>query len=257
MTRTPERIVCLSAEAADWLWRIQAWDQVVGVSAYFNMPPDVLPKARVSGFSTARLDEIAALNPDLIITFSDVQAPVAAELVRRGFPVLATNQRTLVEIEATLTLLARIVDRRMEAEPWLREFRNRLMAHPQPVQQTRVYFEEWNDPLVAGIAWIGELIERAGGIDVFASLRTRRAAAERVVQPEQICATNPEAIFVSWCGKPLKMETLVSRPGWDQISAVRHSRIHELPAEDILQPGFRLVYGFERIKQHLQAAVLT
>src|SRR6266705_7189197 len=112
----PQRIVCLSAEAADWLWRIGAWDRVVGTTAFFKTPPNVAPKPRISGFSTAQFDEIAKLAPDLIITFSDVQAPLAAELMRRGFAVLATNQRTVAEIKTTLALLGRIVGREREAE---------------------------------------------------------------------------------------------------------------------------------------------
>ncbi|HEX4349630.1 MAG TPA: ABC transporter substrate-binding protein, partial [Verrucomicrobiae bacterium] len=109
--RPPQRIVCLSAEAADWLWRTGAWKQVAGVTAFFKQPPRVPPKPRVSGFSSANLKQIALLNPDLIITFSDVQAQLAAELIRRGFPVMATNQRTLAEIESTFAMLARIVNR--------------------------------------------------------------------------------------------------------------------------------------------------
>src|SRR5206468_1338378 len=126
MIIAPKRIVCLSAEAADWLWRIGAWESVVGTTAFFKTPSNVAPKPRISGFSTAQFDEIEALEPDLIVTFSDVQAPLAAELMRRGLAVLATNQRTLAEIETTLALLGRIVGCEAEAERWLCEFRHHL-----------------------------------------------------------------------------------------------------------------------------------
>src|SRR5262245_12098580 len=126
MSCAPKRIVCLSAEAADWLWRIGAWECVVGVTTYFTQPDDAPPKARVSGFITARLDEITALQPDLVITFSDVQASLSTELIKRGLAVLATNQRTLSEIEATLHLLGRVVEREGESERLLDEFRHRL-----------------------------------------------------------------------------------------------------------------------------------
>ncbi|HEX4263880.1 MAG TPA: helical backbone metal receptor [Verrucomicrobiae bacterium] len=249
MSQTPERIICLSAEAADWLWRIDAWEIVVGVTAFFMSPPGAPPKPRVSGFSTARLAEIEKLNPDLIITFSDVQAQFAAELMKQGFPVLATNQRTLAETEATLSLLGRVVDCEAEAERLLDEFRERLTPVTLPATRPRVYFEEWNDPLISGIGWVGELIERAGGTDVFAELRKNRAARDRVVSPEQVRQANPEIILASWCGKPVDTAAISLREGWPEIAAVREKRICEISGEDILQPGFRLVYGYERLKE--------
>ena len=249
---TPQRIICLSAEAADWLWRIGAWEQVVGVTAFFNPPTEAPPKPRVSGFSTAKLDEIEALDPDLVITFSDVQANIAAQLLRRGFTVLGTNQRTLAEIEASLELLGRIVGREQEAAQRLRHFRERLAPVARTGRRPRVYFEEWNEPLVSGIAWVSELIGRAGGIDVFAELRSKGTAAERQVEPDAVRARNPEVILASWCGKPVRVDQIASRPQWDSIEAVKNSRIHELPGDDILQPGFRLLFGYERIKQLLQ-----
>jgi iron complex transport system substrate-binding protein len=257
MSETPQRIVCLSAEAADWLWRIGAWDNVSGVTAYFTQPSDAPPKPRVSGFSSANLAEITKLNPDLIITFSDVQAKLAAELIQRGFSVLATNQRTLAEIESTLALLARIVNREHAGKKLLKEFRERLAPVENVTRHPRVYFEEWNDPLISGIAWVGELIERAGGRDIFADLRDQRAALERVVSPEQVCQADPEIIFASWCGKPVQAAEIAARPGWDSLTAVRGKRIHEIPGEDILQPGFRLIYGYEQMQRLLAANGLT
>jgi iron complex transport system substrate-binding protein len=249
MTRAPERIVCLSAESADWLWRIGAWEQVVGVTAFFTQPADAPARPRVSGFSTARLNEITQLNPDLVITFSDVQAQLAAGLIKRGLPVLSTNQRTLAETVATLAMLGRVVDREAEAERLLSEFRERLAPVNDSEARPRVYFEEWNDPFITGIAWVSELIERAGGEDIFSKLRTKRAASERVVSSEEIRRANPEIIFASWCGKPVDVSAISSRPGWTELAAIRASRIHKIPGEDILQPGFRLAHGYERIKE--------
>jgi iron complex transport system substrate-binding protein len=253
MNRAPQRIVCLSAEAADWLWRIGAWDRVAGITIYFNPPADAAPKPRVSGFSSARMDAIESLKPDLVITFSDVQAPLAAELTHRGYTVLATNQRTLAETQSTLSLLARIVDAEAAGERWLREFRARLAPVEHPGDRPRIYFEEWHDPLISGIAWVSELIDLAGGRDIFPQLRTRRAALERAVSPEQVCWANPEIIFASWCGKPVDAAAIASRPGWNELAAVRDQRIHEIPGDDILQPGFRLVHGYERIKELVHA----
>lgn len=241
--------MCLSAEAADWLWRVGAWEQVVGVTSCFALPEGAAPKPRVSSFSTARLDDIVALKPDLVITFSDVQAGHAAELIKRGLTVFATNQRTLAEIEDTLGMLGRIADRERETESQLREFRDRLRAASINSSRPRVYFEEWNDPYISGIAWVSELIERAGGEDIFGGLRTHRAARERVVTSEQVCGANPEVIVASWCGKPVRGEEIAARPGWEKVAAVQSNRIYEIPGDDILQPGFRLVYGYEKLKQ--------
>jgi len=251
MRQIPQRIVCLSAEAADWLWRIGAWRSVAGVTAYFTHPDGAPSKPRVSGFSSANLSEIAKSNPDLIITFSDVQAKLAAELIQRGFPVLATNQRTLAETEATLALLARIAGCERKGEELLNEFRRRLAPVENVKRRPRVYFEEWNDPLISGIAWVSELIERVGGEDIFSELRIKRAAPERVVASEQICQANPEIIFASWCGQPVQAVEISARLGWNNLAAVRENRICEIPSEDILQPGFRLVYGYEKMKRLL------
>ena len=249
MNQSPHRIVCLSAEVADWLWRIGAWADVAGVTTYFKQPPGTPLKPRVSGFSSGNLDQITQLNPDLIITFSDVQTQLAGALIQPGFSVLATNQRTLAETEMTLALLACIVNRDLESENLLYEFRERLAPVERVALRPRVYFEEWNDPLISGIAWVSELIERAGGEDIFAHLRTKRAAPDRVVSAEQICRADPEMIFASWCGEPVQPADIAARPNWERLTAVHEKRIHEISGEDILQPGFRLIYGYEQMKR--------
>jgi iron complex transport system substrate-binding protein len=252
MSGIPQRIVCLSAEAADWLWRLGVWDCVVGVTGFFVAPPGAEPKPRVSGFSSANVDQVVRLEPDLVITFSDVQAALSAELVRRGASVLATNQRTLAETEATLGLLARVVGREREGGRLLEEFRARLTPIQTAAIRPRVYFEEWNAPLISGIAWVGELIGRAGGKDVFATRHAERGARGRVVTAEEVRRADPEIILASWCGKPVDLNQIMARPDWATISAVRNHRVHELPSADVLQPGFRLVHGYERIKQLLK-----
>jgi iron complex transport system substrate-binding protein len=250
---TPQRIVCLSAEVADWLWRIGAWDRVVGVTAFFDLPPGVPPKPRVSGFDTMRFEPLEQLNPDLIISFSDVQAGMAAELIRSGFNVLATNQRALAETEATLSLVARIVGREHEAKEILEQFREQLKPVEGTSYRPRVYFEEWNEPFISGIAWVGELIERAGGDEIFSELRTQRSARDRVVAAEDVIRADPEIIFASWCGKPVNPRAIATRPGWSEISAVRAGRIFEIPGEDILQPGIRLANGYAQLKREIAA----
>ena len=253
MSLTPQRIVCLSAEAADWLCRIGAWDRVVGVTSYFAQPADVTLKPRLSGFSSANLERITRLNPDLVISFSDVQAGITGALVNQGIPVVATNQRSLASVEATLAFLARVVGCEATGEELLVEFREKLKPATSIGVRPRVYFEEWNDPLITGIAWVGELIERAGGENVFASLRDKPAAPDRIVTFENVVRADPEIIFASWCGKPFFPDEISARPGWQNLIAVREQRVYEIPAPDILQPGFRLIYGYDQIKRHLQA----
>lgn len=252
MSATPQHIVCLSAEVADWLWRIGAWDRVAGVTSYFTQPTGVPLKPRVSGFSSANLDQITELNPDLVISFSDVQAGITGALVNRGIPVLATNQRTLADIEAALALIARVVGCEAVGERLLREFHEALAPIGANEIRPRVYFEEWNDPLITGIGWVSELIERAGGENVFAELRNKSAAPDRIVSPERVVQADPEIIFASWCGRPVCPNAMVARPGWGNITAVRENRIYEIPGSDILQPGFRLVHGYDQIKRHLR-----
>jgi iron complex transport system substrate-binding protein len=223
----------------------------VGVTAFFEIPEGAPMKPRVGGFSSGRVEEVVALDPDLIITFSDVQAGLTAELMRRGFSMLGTNQRTLAEVEATLALLGRVVDRGAEAERLLHEFRQGIAPVENMEARPRVYFEEWNEPLISGIAWVSELIDRAGGVEIFAELRTKRAASGRTVSPEEVVRRNPEVIFASWCGRAVRTTDISSRTDWQNLPAVRDGRVHEIPSDDILQPGFCLIRGYEQIKRHL------
>jgi iron complex transport system substrate-binding protein len=159
----------------------------------------------------------------------------------------------LAETEATLLLLARLVGCESQGIGLLQEFRERLAPAPPPAARPRVFFEEWNVPLITGIAWVGELIQRAGGVDIFASLHDQHSASGRVVAAGAVRRAEPEIIIASWCGKTVDVAEIVSRPNWGAISAVRQRRVYELPSSDILQPGFRLVYGYDRIKQVLQS----
>jgi len=138
-------------------------------------------------------------------------------------------------------------------ERWLNEFRQRLEPVEKVKFRPRVYFEEWNDPLIAGIAWVSELIERAGGQDIFADLRSKRSASERVVLSEVVCRRNPDVIFASWCGRPVRIADIAARPGWEKLSAVRESKVYEIAGSDILQPGFSLVHGYDQIKRCLRS----
>jgi len=250
VTESP-RLVCLSAESADLCARLGVWDHVVGVTAYADQT-GLARKPIVGGFSKADAAKIAALSPDLVFTFSDVQAEITAELIREGCTVLATNPRSLAEIADSVRWIARTVGRSTEGEALLDEVRRELAAlRWEPLSRPRVYFEEWPDPLISGIGWVSELIERCGGTDIFAHRRAK-AARERSVSPDEVIAAAPDIIFASWCGKPVDLATTRTRPGWEAIPAVQNNRIFEIASADIFQPGLRLLHGAREMAGRLR-----
>jgi iron complex transport system substrate-binding protein len=237
----PERIVCLTEETTETLYLLGEGHRVVGISGYTLRPPEARAKPKVSSFISARYDKIEALEPDLILTFSDLQAGIASDLVNRGLPVFAFNQRSIAEILQMIRVLAGIVGceakgralaARLEGElDTIRDAANRLPSRP------RVFFEEWDAPLISGIRWVEELVEVAGGDPIFPELRDKRLAKDRIVHEAEALRRTPDVIFASWCGKKMKKRTIVSRPGWANLPAVQHDRIYEIPSTFILQPG--------------------
>jgi iron complex transport system substrate-binding protein len=237
----PSRIVCLTEETTETLYLLGEGDRVVGVSGYTCRPPEARKKPKVSAFINARFDKIDALKPDLVLAFSDLQADIARELIRRGYPVYTFNQRSVAEILQMIRIVGALVGRadagdalaaRMEAG--LDEIR----AHAAALaRRPRVFFEEWDDPLISGIRWVEELVEVAGGDPVFPELRDKALGKDRIVDPALVIERNPDVIIASWCGKAMKKRTIVERPGWDRIAAVREDRIHEIKSTYILQPG--------------------
>jgi iron complex transport system substrate-binding protein len=215
----------------------------------------------VSAFINARFDKIEALHPDLILAFSDLQADIAAELIRRGYPVVTFNQRTIAEILQTIRIIGGLVgagDRAetlaTELERGLDEIRVRASALPK---RPRVFFEEWDDPLISGITWVEELVEVAGGTPIFPELRGGRLAKDRIVQPEEVARRDPEVIIASWCGKAMKKRTIAERSGWSQVSAVARDQIYEVKSTYILQPGpASLTEGVRRVHEHIARAAI-
>lgn len=248
----PERIVCLSGESADICARLGAGDRVIGVSAF--APPEMRAGRRiVGGFSTWKREELLALEPDLVITFSDVQGEIAAELIRAHCTVLATNQRSLRQISEAIRLIGRAIDCASAAEGLARDFERGLEAiRLQPARRPRVYFEEWDEPLISGIGWVAEAVAVAGGEDIFA-IRGGKASREREVDPAAVLASDPEIIFASWCGKPVDEASIAARPGWANIAAVQNGRIHEIHSADILQPGPRVLEGIAQMRRAIAA----
>jgi iron complex transport system substrate-binding protein len=237
----PRRIVCLTEETTETLYLLGQGDRVVGVSGYTVRPPEARQKPKVSAFINAKFDKIEALKPDLVLTFSDLQADLAAELVKRGIAVVSFNQRSVAEILQMIRMLGGLVGCQSAAEQLadnlsadlerIRDAASRFSARP------RTFFEEWDEPLISGIRWVEELVEIAGGTPMFPELASASLARDRIVDPAEVARRDPEVIFASWCGKKMKKATIVGRPGWDKVGAVRNDRIYEIKSTYILQPG--------------------
>lgn len=237
----PQRIVCLTEETTETLYRLGQGDRIVGVSGYTVRPPEARRKPRVSAFINANFDKIAALRPDLVLAFSDLQADIVRELIRRGYTVVTFNQRSVAEILRMIRMLGGLVGCQTEAEQLADELERDLdtirASAARFAARPRVFFEEWDDPLISGIAWVDELIEIAGGAPLFPELRHQSLAKDRIVSPARAAAADPEVILASWCGKAVRKRTIVDRPGWAAVSAVRHGHIYEVKSTYILQPG--------------------
>jgi iron complex transport system substrate-binding protein len=237
----PSRIVCLTEETTEVLYLLGEQERIVGVSGYTCRPPEARKKPKVSAFINARFDKIEALKPDLVLAFSDLQADIARELIRRGYPVYTFNQRSVAEILQMIRIVGALVGRgeagdvlATQMEQGLDEIRARAATL---VRRPRLFFEEWDEPLISGIRWVEELVEIAGADPIFPELRHAGLGKDRIVDPALVIERNPDIIVASWCGKAMKKRTIVERPGWDRINAVRDDRIHEIKSTYILQPG--------------------
>lgn len=256
----PERIVCLTDETTEILYMLGEQDRIVGVSGFTTRPPEARSKPKVSTFNSANYDSILDLQPDLVLTFSDVQAEITRQLVLRGVTVFNFNQRSIAEILNMVLVLSRIVGKSEAGLALVAEFQTGLeqiatsaKAFPR---RPRVYFEEWNDPLISGIEWIEELVEIAGGEPIFPELRKRSASRDRVVDFATVVERNPEVILASWCGKKADKQKICSRPGWSEITAVQRKLIYEIRSSDILQPGpAALTEGVRQIHAILASAL--
>ena len=255
-SRYPSRIVCLTEETTETLYLLGEGDRVVGVSGYTVRPPEARSKPRVSAYINARFEKIEALKPDLVLAFSDLQADIAAELIRRGFPVVTFNQRSVDEILQMIRIVGALVGRADAAGALADSYQRELDAIRAKTAardyRPRVFFEEWDNPLISGIRWVEELIEIAGGQPIFPELRGKALGKDRIVAPDAVVARDPEIIVASWCGKAMKKRTIVERPGWDRISAVRNDHIYEIKSTYILQPGpASLTEGVAQLQTHI------
>lgn len=237
----PERIVCLTEETVETLYLLGAQDRIVGVTGYAVRPPSVRrEKPRVGAFTSADVPKILALGPDLVLTFSDLQAPIAAELIRAGVAVHAFNQRGVAGILAMIRTLGALVGEAKAAEALASRLEARLerVAREAPAgPRPRVYFEEWDEPRISAIGWVSELIAIAGGENVFADRAREPDATARIVTDAEIRGAAPDLILASWCGKKARPERIAARPGWEAIPAVRRGAIAEIKSPIILSPG--------------------
>lgn len=238
----PRRIVCLTEEPTEILYALGEGARIVGISAWTCRPEGVENRHEiVSAFTGANIDRIVALEPDLVIGFSDVQAELSAKLLKRHLPVFVTNPRSIAEILDVVLLLGRLVGRATEAAELVAGYEARLerLARRAATRaaRPRVYFEEWPEPMLSCIRWVSELIGVAGGEDVFPERSWGRGAVDRQVVAEEVVARAPDVILASWCGKPVDVASIAARPGWEALPAVRHGRIHEVASAIILQPG--------------------
>ena len=237
----PRRIVCLTEETTETLYLLGEGDRVVGVSGYTVRPPEARKKPRVSAFINARFDKIEALSPDLILAFSDLQADIVAELVRRGYPVVSFNQRSIAEIFQMMLMVGGLVGRNEQARTLVADLQRGLdeirSRASRLARRPRVYFEDWDSPLISGIQWVEELVDVAGGEPIFPELRHKKLAKDRIVDSAEVARRDPEIIVASWCGKPVRRERIATRAGWQGVTAVRDGQIHEIKSAYILQPG--------------------
>lgn len=239
----PERIVCLTEEPTEVLYALGEQDRIVGIST-FTVRPAIAreEKPRVSAFTSAHIDRILDLEPDLVIGFSDIQADIARDLIRAGVEVWISNHRTVEGILGYVRRLGAMVGAARAAD----EYAAGLADHVAEVQaagaalsrRPRVYFEEWHDPIITGIGWVAELIRIAGGDDVFPEMSSHSLAKDRIIaDPSDVAARSPDVILASWCGKKVQFGHIYDREGWERVPAIEHRRVFEIDSAIILQPG--------------------
>jgi len=255
----PGRIVCLTEETVEALYGMGAGDKIVGVSGYAVRPPEVREKPKVSAYTNASFDRIDALAPDLVLTWSDLQGDITAELMKRGHEVIGFNHRSVAGILDMIARLGRIVDRTEQSLSLVDQLNRNLDAARARATRLparpRVFFEEWDEPMISGICWVSELIEIAGGIETFPELRGAGLARERIIDPGEARARCPDLILVSWCGKRVDLESIRARDGWADLPAIARDQIFELDPSIILQPGpAALGDGLGAISQAIESA---
>ena len=258
--RHPERIVCLTEETTETLYLLGEERRIVGISGYTVRPARARKeKPRVSAFLNAKTEKILELKPDLVLGFSDLQADIARDLAKAGLNIMIFNQRSVDEILSMILTLSSLVGAAERGAKLVRDLEGNLESVRRAAEtfskKPRVYFEEWDEPMISGIRWVSELVEIAGGQDVFKERSFSQSASGRIIADgNEVVKSQPDVIIGSWCGKKFRPEKVAARPGWDVIPAVRNNQLHEIKSADILQPGpAALTDGVRRIFEILSA----
>ena len=256
--RYAKRIVCLTTEPTEVLYLLGEQDRIVGISGYTTHPAIARKeKPKISAFTSAKIDKILALEPDLVIGFSNLQADIAASLIRAGIEVHIFNQRSIAQVLNMIATIGSLVGAADKAVKLITELEHllqqaRLIASQLPARP-KVYFEEWDEPMMCSIRWAMELIEIAGGDDCFPELSHFHSAKDRIVTAQQVAERQPDIIIGSWCGKKFQPEQVIAREGWRDIPAVKNGFVREIKSADILQPGPSLItHGLKQLQAIIQ-----
>lgn len=256
----PERIVCMTEETTETLYLLEEDWRIVGISGYTVRPPEARKeKPKVSAFTSAKIEKILELEPDLVLGFSDLQADIAAELIRSGVEVHVFNQRTVEDIFRMIRTLGGMIGceaKTASLVEWLKTHLDGLARSAAGLEKRpKVYFEEWDDPQISGIAWVSELVRLAGGEDCFPELAREPLAKNRILaDASEVVRRQPDIMFGSWCGKKFRPERVRARPGWDDVPAVRDDQLFEIKSSVILQPGpAALTDGVRELHRHIRA----
>ena len=255
----PERIVCLTEETIETIYLLGEEKRIVGVTGFATRPKQVrLEKTRISSFISANIDKIISLKPDLVLAFSDIQADTVSKLIKNNLTVTCFNQRDLNGIFNMIRFIGSILGVQKRSDALIRKYKlrlNNLSSLINKNNKLKVYFEEWDHPLITSIKWVSELIEIAGGIDVFKKLSQNESAKNRIIKSEDVIKANPDVIIGSWCGKKINYEKIKSRPNWQDINAIKYNNIFEIKSSIILQPGpAALTDGLDEIIKILDKA---
>ncbi len=253
----PRKIICLTEESVETLALLGRLDLVAGVSIFVKRPLEAQNLPKVSAFTSSKIDTIVDLKPDLVLGFSDIQKDIARDLIGAGVNVWIANHRTLQETLDYVLLLGRLVGEEARAQVLVDNWDRKLEETRQKTSawsyRPKVYFEEWDEPQISAIRWVSELIEVAGGADIFAERSSAKLAQGRFCSAEEVAKSQPDIIFGCWCGKRVKLDSFASRPGWESIPAIKMHEVHELEPEIFLQPGPALfVDGLDIMVQHLE-----
>jgi len=234
----PSRIVCLTEESVETLFLIGEEHRIVGVSNYVVRPKEALSLPKVSMFTSSSYDKIEALNPDLILGFSDIQSDIARDLIKRGHNVFISNHRSLDEILNYILLLSSMVGASDKGKNLVQKLKDKLKkTEGHQKKEIKVYFEEWDEPMISAIRWVSDLITHVGATDIFRDKSKGSLAKERFVTSDDVIKANPDIIFGCWCGKKVKTDLIKNRPGWENINAIKSDRVFELDPAIFLQPG--------------------